>query len=511
MMDTKNTTNIVIAALGGEGGGTLVSWIEAVAIAAGWHAQVTSIAGVAQRTGATIYYIELFPGKTESDRVPIMSSFPAPGDIDIAISSEIAEAGRLIQRGFCSKDRTTLIASSHHVYGITEKMVLSDGAINSVEIARVAEQQCKRLVSFDMQELAVKNNTVISATLLGALAGSKALPFDRSAFQEVIKSGGKMIENNLAAFDASYNKAIAPALVVEKGAEKVLPAANKTQANYAEAFQLPTANTQNGTRLLTQIEGQFPTACHEYLYLGVKKLNDYQDFEYAQQYIDELKLVLALDNADSGYQLTRETARHLALWMGYEDTARVAQLKTQQLRQAKIRDEVKADAGQIVHVTEYFAPRLEELCQPLPGGLARAILGSELCRKLAKPLTKGKRFRTDTILSFSMMRMMAASRRWRRISFSYAEEHERINAWLEQIKSYAVDDLAAATEIAKCARIVKGYGKTRERGSQQIEDIIGTLKNQRRNSIEIQALKKAALADDDNTEFKQALSDLATA
>ena len=76
------TTNIVIAALGGEGGGTLVSWIEDVAYNAGWYAQATSIAGVAQRTGATIYYIELFPGRDASKPTPILSMFPAASEID---------------------------------------------------------------------------------------------------------------------------------------------------------------------------------------------------------------------------------------------------------------------------------------------------------------------------------------------------------------------------------------------------------------------------------------------
>ena len=37
----ESTTNIVIAALGGEGGGTLASWIEGVAHSCGWHAQTT--------------------------------------------------------------------------------------------------------------------------------------------------------------------------------------------------------------------------------------------------------------------------------------------------------------------------------------------------------------------------------------------------------------------------------------------------------------------------------------
>ncbi len=52
---------IVVAALGGEGGGVLAKWIADMADREGYLSQSTSVPGVAQRTGATIYYIEIFP------------------------------------------------------------------------------------------------------------------------------------------------------------------------------------------------------------------------------------------------------------------------------------------------------------------------------------------------------------------------------------------------------------------------------------------------------------------
>ena len=52
---------ILIAALGGEGGGVLTDWIVAAASQLGFPVQSTSIPGVAQRTGATTYYIEIVP------------------------------------------------------------------------------------------------------------------------------------------------------------------------------------------------------------------------------------------------------------------------------------------------------------------------------------------------------------------------------------------------------------------------------------------------------------------
>ena len=50
---------IVIAAMGGEGGGLLADWIVEGAKHSGILIQSTSIPGVAQRTGATAYYLEM--------------------------------------------------------------------------------------------------------------------------------------------------------------------------------------------------------------------------------------------------------------------------------------------------------------------------------------------------------------------------------------------------------------------------------------------------------------------
>ena len=86
--------------------------------------------------------------------------------------------------------------------------------------------------------------------------------------------------------------------------------------------------------------------------------------------------ILEIDDKQNDHLLTQETARYLALWMSFEDTARVAQIKTRASRQSKIKSEVQADDEQIYHLTEFFAPRLEELCQPLPSALAKRIIAS---------------------------------------------------------------------------------------------------------------------------------------
>jgi indolepyruvate ferredoxin oxidoreductase beta subunit len=128
--------------LGGEGGGVLTQWLIEVADAHGWHCQSTSLAGVAQRTGATIYYLEFMP-RVQGKPDPVMSLFPAQGDIDIAVTSEIAEAGRMLSRGFITPNKTTLISSDHRVYGITEKTAITDGMADVGVILTLAQRYAK--------------------------------------------------------------------------------------------------------------------------------------------------------------------------------------------------------------------------------------------------------------------------------------------------------------------------------------------------------------------------------
>ncbi|MFP4044085.1 MAG: 2-oxoacid:acceptor oxidoreductase family protein, partial [Rhodosalinus sp.] len=109
---------LAVMAVGGQGGGVLNGWIVRLAERNGYVAQATSVAGVAQRTGATIYYVEMMP---DTGRQPVFALAPAEGDVDILIAAEMMEAGRAIMRGFVTPDRTLLIASTHRALAVSEK------------------------------------------------------------------------------------------------------------------------------------------------------------------------------------------------------------------------------------------------------------------------------------------------------------------------------------------------------------------------------------------------------
>src|SRR4051812_49817255 len=145
---------ILIAALGGEGGGVMADWLMEAATSVDLPAQATSIPGVAQRTGATTYYLEIFPAerKTLGGREPVLSLTPSPGNVDIMVASELVEAGRAMQNGYVSPERTTLIASTHRIYATVEKMQMADGPHDAAKVTAPAGQPATPAVPFRLRK-----------------------------------------------------------------------------------------------------------------------------------------------------------------------------------------------------------------------------------------------------------------------------------------------------------------------------------------------------------------------
>src|SRR5664279_5109635 len=169
---------LLIAALGGEGGGVLTGWIVAAAEAAGFPVQRTSIPGVAQRTGATTYYIEILPVKAAAlgGKRPVLALTPGVGDIDIAVASELLEAGRTVANGFVTPDRTTMIGSLSRFYAMDEKIAMGDGRFDQDRLIAIVKDNARDSLLIDMQQLAEQSRSIVSAVMLGAIAGSQRLP-----------------------------------------------------------------------------------------------------------------------------------------------------------------------------------------------------------------------------------------------------------------------------------------------------------------------------------------------
>jgi indolepyruvate ferredoxin oxidoreductase, beta subunit len=163
---------LLIAALGGEGGGVLTDWIIAAAASCDLPVQSTSIPGVAQRTGATTYYIEIYPTpwRDLAGRRPVLALAPGVGDVDVVVASELLEGGRAISGGFVTPDRTLMIASTHRSHAIAEKTAMGDGRFDTAKLMGAVKKNAQAHVLFDMDASATAAHAMINSVMLGAVA-----------------------------------------------------------------------------------------------------------------------------------------------------------------------------------------------------------------------------------------------------------------------------------------------------------------------------------------------------
>ncbi len=505
LTSAEKPIGVAIMAMGGQGGGVLADWIVALAEAQGFHAQSTSVPGVAQRTGATIYYVELI--HPIQGRQPVLSLMPVPGDVDVVIAAEMMEAGRAIQRGLVTPDRTTLIASTHRALAVLEKSKPGDGRADPAAVQSAAETLSRRFLAADMQALAETNGSVISASLFGALAGSGSLPFARAAFEDTIRGAGVGVENSLRAFAAGFDAVRTPSN--RPPADAVLPAA---PAPAARGGADPARAELD--RALRRIEQKFPSPTRDMLRHGVRRLVDFQDVAYAHEYLDRLTHILVLDAAEQNFALTTEAARHVAVAMSYDDVIRVADLKTRASRFSRVRSEVGATPDQLVGMTEFFHPRVEEVCATLPARLGLAVENSPLLSKVVqKMIGHGRRIRTDRLSGFLPLYALAGMRRWRRSLLRHRREQAHLDAWMALIVKHAGTDYRLALELTKCRRLIKGYSDTHARGQSKYDRIVGALwrLEGRTDAADwVRRLRDAALADEDGKMLDGALATVAT-
>ncbi len=502
---TPRPLTILIAALGGEGGGVLADWIIAAATAEDYPVQSTSIPGVAQRTGATTYYIELMPTRTAQlgGRQPVMTLAPSPANIDVMLASELLEAGRALSNGYVTPERTTLIASTHRIYTVEEKLSLGDGRYDSERIIAAAKALARRAILTDFHRLSASAGAMINAALFGALAGCGMLPLSRAACEAAIRGAGKGAEPSLKGFALGY------------AAAEGNPPAPATLASMVHSG----AAAKTLQPLDERIRQNFPAEAHPMIAEGLARAAGYLDQEYAALYLDRLKPIAQRDREHGGaddWALTRETARFLALWMCYEDVIRVADLKSRRSRFERVRADVQAKAHEPVRIIEYLKPGIEEIAALLPIALSKRLVAWAEKRKLMHKLNIGLHVNTSSVSGFLLLRSLAWLKPLRRISARYAEEQALIERWLRAISVAPAPELAL--EITLCARLIKGYGDTNRRGKANFLRIFDTLVNggalldgaavadPKRRAQAVRAAREGALADPDGRGLEATLA-----
>jgi indolepyruvate ferredoxin oxidoreductase beta subunit len=508
--------SLLVCALGGEGGGVLTEWLVDVARHAGYPAQSTSIPGVAQRTGATTYYLEVFPQTIASlgGKRPVFSLNPVPGALDAMVSSELLETARQVGNGMTSPERTLVISSSSRTLTTMERMQLGDGRTEAAELLKLVGTFSRAHQVFDMGAIAKECGTVVSAVMLGAIAGSGLFPFAREQYEAVVKAGGKGAEASLRGFARAFD-------VVERGATQAGYVAQVLgmEARGIEALDPRLRGDDDHSRLRgddipsprhPRAGGDpelpdFPREVQELYQLGHVRLLDYQGPAYAQLYTQRLHQVLQAERAadpqaSHAFATTREMARWLALWMAFDDVVRVADLKSRASRWQRVQKEVKAGEHDLLKVYDHFKPGIPELAGLLPASLAERALAWDR-RRVARgrqPWSMPLKIGTHSVLGMAALRALAGMKRLRPRGSRYALEQRMIEHWLTGVVQGTTRDWRLGHEIALCGRLIKGYGSTNERGKENLLHVLDHLApgKPQAAAVAIAAAREAALKDD---------------
>ncbi|HYE40335.1 MAG TPA: indolepyruvate oxidoreductase subunit beta family protein [Ramlibacter sp.] len=492
--------SLLICALGGEGGGVLTEWLVDIARHAGYPAQATSIPGVAQRTGATTYYLEVFPVPMAElgGKRPVFSLNPVPGALDAMVSSELLETARQVGNGMTAPDRTLVITSSARTLTTQERMQLGDGRADPADMLKLVQQFSRQHQVFDMAAIAKDAGTVVSAVMLGAIAGSGLFPFKREDYEAVVKSGGKGAQASLRGFARAFD----------------IVAAARTQASYVEQIvgwapkvsTEPASTSETVGRKVAHPTGIFPAEVEEMFALGYQRLVDYQNKAYADLYVQRLQSVLAAEReadpqAVHACATTREMARWLALWMAFDDIVRVADLKSRASRWQRVRGEVKIAEADLLKLYDHFKPGVPEFAAMLPPSFANRLVAWDRKRVAAgkQPWALPLKIGTHSVFGMLALRTLAATRGLRPLGSRFAVEQQMITKWLQGVVQGTQRDWQLGHEIALCGRLIKGYGSTNERGKENLLHVLDHLAHGGRAeeaAKAVRAAREAALADD---------------
>ena len=452
--------SMLVCALGGEGGGVLSEWLMDTARRAGYPAQSTSIPGVAQRTGATTYYIEVLPTSLSElkGKQPVFSLNPVPGALDALVSTELLETARQISLGMVSADRTRVFSSSSRSLTTLERMPMGDGRLDTQPLLDLVKQFSHESQVWDFSAMAKEQGTMVSAVMLGVIAASGIFPMSREHYEATIGTGGSSAAS-LRGFTAAFE------------------CVNTTQAVQAMLTDVDMTNTLpvNEDPALTV----FPAAVKELAALGFARLCDYQHRSYAMQYVQRLQQVLDAENAIdplhvNGYSASREAARWLALWMAFDDIVRVADLKSRASRRQRVALEVKQQDGELLRVYEHFKPGVPEFTALLPHWLAAPLLRFDKARVLKgrEPLALPLKIGSHSVGGMLALRMLAGLKWLRPLGSRFAVEQRDIEQWLDAVCTGLREDHGLGLQLAMCGRLIKGYGSTNERAKRNLQHIL---------------------------------------
>jgi indolepyruvate ferredoxin oxidoreductase beta subunit len=455
--------SVILAAVGGQGGGVLTEWIVTAAQLAGHTAQSISMPGMSQRGGATNLYLEIAVHDDASGTGPVVfSQYPFPGQVDVVVSQEYLELGRVLQGGYTS-ERTTVVGSSHRLFAVTEKLPLWGGRTESEALNELGRTFSGAFVVFDALDLARQkgmDELAVNAILLGALAASRALPISSEVYQRAVRDTGIGVEPNLAAYTVGFAFVDTGGHLVSREKRELSPS-ELVQAN---AGRLHPSQREAYHRLVARAAKDYPGQLQDVLDEALFQLTDYQGADYAARLLEHVDQVRAWE-PPGGIELTRELVKHLTPLLTYEDVIRVAALKTEPQRFVKIRQDFNVKQGDVYLVRDFFDPDLEELYGILPNSLVKLFARPREYTEGVVETQTTLPFKTNvqSVVGAFPMWLLQRFRPLRQKSFRYELEMRFVAKYLGWVKEFAAVDYKLGCLAARTGQMVKGYGRVRRR------------------------------------------------
>ena len=450
----NRSVRALIGTVGGQGGGVLSDWLVRGLLNSGWQAQSIGLLGLSQRAGSVIYYLEASP---VGDTPPILSPFAVPGDVDLILAQEFLELGRLLQGGFAAKD-CNIVANTYRYLGTLEKMPAEGGVYPIDVIQTAAETLSDNTWLFHAQNMVTEAGLSYlssNAILLGAVVASPSFNLPVEPFHQAISDAGSNVGDNIKAFDLGYQ-------MMRDG---TLPRAHFQQEEVKDwqqmaderAAKLSGKNQAAYRKLLTEAQQTLPAKINQTLAEALYQLIDYQNETYARAYLEMVNEFKADENLQALY------AQHLALWLTYEDSPRVAQLKTRPSRFTGIAKEHGLKPGQKMLVEDFLAPDPQQLYGILPPALAELVRG--IGRRFNadfENITLEMKIKTSSFWGYRTMAFIGWTRRFRLSSWRHQQEMQQIHNWQTGIREWQSlgDEFGALA--ADAGRLIKGYGRVRE-------------------------------------------------
>ena len=445
----QNGYSIFMAGIGGTGVVTINQILGMAASFEGKHVRSLDQTGLAQKGGPVVSNLRIFErGEVSTNRL-------STGEADLFLGFDLLVAAEPKNLSRAHRQRTASVVN----VGIppTGTMIrnpeirlpgVDDLTQRLASVTR--EGELTILDASAMAEGLLGNHMLTNMIILGAAYQLGLIPLTAESIQGAIRLNGAAVQENLAAFGCG-RRFVSDPEVIEAAVERPdsdtsLIVDSATGERIAEAVERSRSRFDDSVRVLVEHRA--------------RELVAYQDFAYAEQYIDFVKQACAAEQerVPGRNELSTAVARYFYKLLAYKDEYEVARLHVQHGSQ----DELQRAFPGARHIRWHLQPPL-----------LRAV---GVRRKL--------RFGAWVVPMFRLLRTMRRLRGTALDPFGYAKlrriERKLIDDYREIITSLLpqlhVDNYEIAVRIAEAPDMVRGYEDVKLRNIERYRELIGGLR-----------------------------------